>query len=275
MMESKIVKSNALVEASYRLSVQEQRIMLAAISQVHPNSQPTDEVMYSVSAEDFVDITGQSLKHAYQELKDAVLRLMRREVRIYSEPNGNGKKRKTLLTRWVQTISYVENEGRIELRFGKDVLPYLCQIKEQFTIYHLKDVAKMSSAYGIRLYELLIQWKKVGQKEISIDWLRERLQLQDKYPNIRDFKRRVIEPALYDINETSDLWVELTQRKTGRKVTHFTFIFGLKDEKKNQRKSKKLEKVDIYDDHFLSKHARPGETKDQAIRRLKEKYSSA
>jgi len=274
MKESSIIKSNALVDASYRLSVQEQRIILAAMSQVHYSTKPTDEVMYSITAEDFGDITGQALKHVYQELKEAALRLMRREVRIYSEPNGKGKKKRVLLTRWVQTVAYVENEGKIELRFGKDVLPYLCQLQEQFTIYNLKDVAKMSSAHSIRLYETLAQWKKIGVKEVSLEWLRDRFQLEDKYPNIRDFKRRVIEPALNDINNTSDLWVECDQKKTGRRVSHFIFKFGLKeDQKKKKTTRKKTAKIDIYSDSFLSKHARPGETKDQAIRRLKEQFS--
>lgn len=273
MITSPIVKSNALVEASYRLSVQEQRIILAAMSQVHPTTSPTDEIMYSITAEDFGDLTGQALKHVYQELKDAALRLMRREVRIYSEPNGKGKRKRVLLTRWVQTIAYVENEGKIELRFGKDVLPYLCQLQEQFTIYNLKDVAKMTSAHSIRLYETLVQWKKIGVKEVSLEWLRDRFELKDKYPNIRDFKRRVIEPALSDINSTSDLWVKFDQKKTGRRVTHFIFTFGLKeDRKKKTSVSKKPTKKDLQDPKFLAKHGQPGEYTPDVIRRLKEQF---
>lgn len=269
MSDQTIVKSNALVEASYRLSVQEQRIMLAAIAQVSPHAQPTDEIMYTVSAHDFIGMTGQSLKHAYQELKDAALRLMRREVRIFLEPNGGGKKTKVRLTRWVQTIGYVEDEGKIELRFGKDVLPYLCQLREQFTVYNLRDVAKMTSGYGIRLYEMLAQWKKVGQKEITIEWLRHRLQLEDKYPNIRDLKRRVIDPAIADINNTSDLWVKVDQRKTGRRVTHLCFTFGPKSDEKPEKKRGRPKKINIYDDKFLAQHANPGESREAAIRRLK------
>lgn len=122
---------------------------------------------------------------------------------------------------------------------------------------------------------MLVQYISIGHREVSIDWLRESFQLQKKYPAMKDLKKWVIEPALNDINTASDLWVDYQQQKTGKKVTHFIFTFGLKEElKKKKSVRKKPEKIDIYSDSFLSKHARPGETKDQAIRRLKEKYST-
>lgn len=223
-----IYKSNALVEAAYRLTVQEQRILLACISQVRHDEVVTDEVLYSVRAADLARLSGTAVEAAYSELKAAALRLKRREVRVTQEPNGEGKKPKVMITGWVQTIFYIEGEGRVELRFTKDMLPYLTELTRQFTKYSLADVAKMDSSHAIRLYELLMQWDTKGQREVSIEDLRKWLQLEERYPLMAEFRRWVIEPAVTQINEHSPISVSWTQRKTGRKITHLQFSFGPK-----------------------------------------------
>jgi plasmid replication initiation protein len=86
----------------------------------------------------------------------------------------------------------------------------------------------MTSIYGIRLYELLMQWKSTGKREIEIEWLKELLELDTSYERMDNLKRRVIEPAIKDINTHSNFQVSWTQRKTGRKVTHLTFEFSEK-----------------------------------------------
>lgn len=231
-----VYKSNALVEAAYRLSVQEQRIILACISQVRRDEAVTDEVLYSVGAADLAKLSGTAVEAAYSELKAAALRLKRREVRLLEEPNGKGKKPSVLITGWVQSIIYREGEGRVELRFSKDMLPYLTELTRQFTKYALADVAKMDSAYGIRLYELLMQWDSMGCREIELGQLREWLQLEGRYPAIKDFKLRVLDPAVAQINEHSPLQVSWTQRKTGRRVTHLAFTFAPKEAAKTRQK---------------------------------------
>lgn len=233
-MDSALVyKSNALVEASYRLSVYEQRIILACIAQVRRDEPLTDQQLYAVSAQQIADMTGTQLGTTYQNLKAASERLYRREVTLHEAPNGKGKVR---LTRWVQTVEYREAEGLVALRFGTDMVPYLSQLSAQFTRYALADVAKMDSAYGIRLYELLCQWRDAGEREVSIEWLREAFQLEGKYPAIKDFKLRVLDPAVAQINEHSPLQVSWTQRKTGRRVTHLAFTFAPKEAAKKRQK---------------------------------------
>jgi len=265
---SLIYKSNALIEASYRLSVVEQRIMLACISQVRRDEPISDDVLYTVTAQQIAEMSGTSSKQAYRELQEAALRLKRREVRLTQEPNGQGRKRKVMVTGWVQTIFYVESEGRIELRFTKDMLPYLAELTQQFTKYALADVAKMTSAYAIRLYELLIQWDGIGKREVSVEQLREFLQLEDRHPLMGDLRRWVIEPAIEQINEHSPLEVSWSQRKTGRKVTHLHFTFGPKKvPEKGSGKSAKPSLKTITEGE-LSRLARPGESLDQALKRL-------
>jgi plasmid replication initiation protein len=93
-----VCKSNALVEASYRLSVAEQRIILACISQIRRDQQITDEVLYSVSATEIAGLTGTRSNTTYDELAKAAQRLKRREVRLFEEPNGRGRKPRVMVT---------------------------------------------------------------------------------------------------------------------------------------------------------------------------------
>ncbi len=269
-----VYKSNALVEAAYRLSVQEQRILLACISQVRRDEAVTDEVLYSVRAADLAKLSGTAVEAAYSELKTAALRLKRREVRLTQEPNGKGKKPKVMITGWVQTIFYIEGEGRVELRFTKDMLPYLTELTRQFTKYALADVAKMDSAYGIRLYELLMQWDSQGQREIEIEQLREWLQLEGRYPSIKDFKLRVLGPAVAQINEHSPLQVAWAQRKTGRRVSHLLFTFSPKKPVKPPRqvsvKPAAQRKRNGLTDAEIAAKALPGESWEAARARLQQ-----
>lgn len=269
-MENKpmVYKSNSLVEAAYRLSVQEQRIILACISQVRRDEEVTDEVLYSVTAAELAKLSGTALEASYSELKAAALRLKRREVRLTQEPNGLGKKPSIMITGWVQTIIYREGEGRVELRFTKDMLPYLTGLKREFTRYALSDVAKMTSAHAIRLYELLMQWPE-GNRVVALDDLRRWLQLEDRYPLMADLRRCVIEPAVQQITEHSPLTLTWSQRKTGRKVTHLAFDYAPKKRPAKavgkapaKRKSGKLTDAEI------ARLARPGESWEAARARI-------
>ncbi len=265
-----VYKSNSLVEACYRLSVAEQRILLACISQVCRGEAITDEIMYSVSATEISALSETDCKTTYRDLKEAALRLKRREMRIEKVPNGNSCRKHVLFIGWVQTIMYMENEGRVSLRFNKDMLPYLSELSAQFTKYRLKAVAKMDSSYAIRLYELLVQWRETREREVSIQWLRDIFQLGEKYPSIKDLKKRVIEPSVAQINEHSDLIVSYTQRKTGRNVTHLIFTFSPKEEPKPKKATaRKPVKPPAGSREYIEKHALPGETWEQAERRLR------
>jgi len=260
MGQSLVYKANALVQASYRLSLYEQRVVLACISQVRRDEPLTDQHMYTVSAQEIAAETGVGLKTAYRHLKTAAERLYRREVTLHGAPNGK-EADKPKLTRWVQTIEYRDDEGTVALRFGTDMVPYLSQLTQQFTRYALADVSKMTSAHAIRLYELLCQWRDVGQREVSVAWLREVLQLEGRYDRIPDLKRWVIEPAVKQINEHSPMTVAWSQRKTGRRVTHLTFTFETKEAKARRTRYRPTRAE-------IKAAARPGETEHQVRERL-------
>lgn len=266
-----VVKSNALINAAYSLTLAEQQVILSAIAQVRRDEPVTDEKLYTVTADDLSDVSGFRAKHEYETLREVAEKLWHRTIRVFEKPNGAGKtKGRESWLRWVQRCDYLPDQGAVSIRFGKDILPYLTELKNRFTIYERHLVAQMRSRYGIRLFELLMEWHGESEQEIEIARLRQIWELEKKYTNIRDLKRRVIEPAVADINEHTDLQVSVSYRKRGRVVTWITFKFApkLKKPKKAVTSKDARQASKQLTESQLRAMAKPGETWDELGRRL-------
>lgn len=222
-----VYKANDVIEAGYKLTLNEQRVVLACVAQVHSKEALliTDE--FELSAKDFAQLFSVSDDNAYQALIDVTESLFNRYV-VIDNPYPDRPRVKRLKMRWISSIKYLPDEGRAILSFSKDMLPYLSELKGQFTRYDLKHIGNMTSIYGIRLYELLMQWQTTGTRTVEIDWLKKQFEIEDKYVAIKDLKKYVIDPAIKDINTHSNYNVSWSQRKTGRRVTHLTFEFSEK-----------------------------------------------
>nr|WP_151750223.1 MULTISPECIES: replication initiation protein RepM [Acinetobacter] len=217
MNKNHVVKSNQVIEASYQLSAVEQRIVLAAISRIPKNQPITDDELYPVSVDELKQL-GVHEKTAYRDLKEGINRLYERSINLSIDD-------KSIKMRWVQEIQFLDSQSVIGIRFSKPILPFISNLSREFTKYALSDIAGINSGYGIRIYELLVQYRQIGKREISVESLRTMLELGKKYPLFADFKKRVIETAIDQINEYSPLKVTYEQKKTGRKVTHIIFSF--------------------------------------------------
>ncbi len=256
-----VVKSNKVVEASYMLTLAEQRVLLACIAQIDSKAVLTENYRFEITASGVADLAGlENLTNAYRDLKKAAEKLYERSV-IIEDPDPDNPQITQRKTRWISSIDYVPGEGKLVLSFSVGIIPYLSQLSREFTKYKLKHVARFESVYSIRLYELLVQWSSAGEREIEVEWLKRQFQVAEKYDRVVDLKKRVIDPAVEEINQHSNLWVKYGQRKSGRQITHFQFQFGLKD------KPQVLERKQITEED-INRQARPGETRAAVIARL-------
>jgi len=135
------------------------------------------------------------------------------------------------------------------------------------THYALADVMQLAGAHAYRLYELLIQYLEIGKREIAVEDLRRWLDLGEKYNALYDLKKRVIDPAVSQINDRTPLQVSYVQKKSGRTITHLTFSF-YKKTPGNELPEAKKKKYVAADLHKNSKLAKPGETLEVALARL-------
>jgi plasmid replication initiation protein len=256
-----VVKSNKVVEASYMLTLAEQRVLLSCIAQIDSKAELNENCRFEVTAIGIADLIGlENLSNTYRDLKKATEKLYERSV-IIDDPDPDNPQITQRKTRWISSIDYLPGEGKLVLSFSSGMIPYLSQLSKEFTKYKLMHVARFESVYSIRLYELLVQWSSVGEREIEVEWLKGQFQVADKYERVVDLKKRVIDPAIAEINQHSNLWVKYGQRKFGRTITHFQFQFGLKN------KPQLLERKQISEEE-INRQARPGETKVAVIARL-------
>lgn len=243
------------------LSLAEQRVLLSCIAQIDSTAVLTEEYRFEVTASGVADLVGiENLSNTYRDLKTAAEKLYERSV-IIDDPDPDNPNITQRKTRWISSIDYVPGEGKVVLSFAFGIIPYLSQLSREFTKYKLKHVARFESVYSIRLYELLVQWNSSGEREIEVEWLKNQFQVGDKYSRLVDLKKRVIDPAVEEINKHSNLWVKYGQRKSGRTITHFQFQFGLKD------KPLPLERK-LLTEEEINRQAKPGETKAAVISRL-------
>lgn len=235
-----VVKSNRLVEASYRLNLVEQQIILFAICRSTEEQKGfSSDTPITITAAAFAAQFGTNQTMVYGQLKKAMDTLFARSVTIYDKHPETGKTRVTE-TRWISDKSYIDGAGAIEITFAPKVIPFITRLGEdgEFTPYRLEKISGMSSAHAVRMYEILVQHLSIGHREIEIAWLKQTLQLEGQYTAIKDLKKYVIDLAVTQINEYSDIRVSYTQRRTGRTVTHLIFDIKAKPEPKKARTEK-------------------------------------
>jgi plasmid replication initiation protein len=210
-----VSKDNKLVEASYSLPVQAQKLLLACLAKVDSRSEITKTM--KITSVEFSELMG--VPNAHRELYLAADSLFRSSIII----TENNRKREIC---WIQEkIEKIAGAGEITLMWSDSVLPYISCLKGRFTTYKLKHIAKLQSAHSIRLYELLMRFKKIKERLIYIEDFKSTLGIADCYAEFKELNRRVIKPAIKELNEKTDLVVECETVKNGRSVVALSFSF--------------------------------------------------
>lgn len=216
-----VTKSNFIVEASYRLTLQEQRLVLWCVAQIDSRRPLDEQRKFVVNAGPFRETWGISRVKVYEELKEAVNRLYSREVTIVDGQNGLHTR-----LRWVSQIQYHDNEGYATLNFAPEMLPFISALKDRFTSYPLQSIAGLTSTFAIRLFEILIQYAKLGRRHIPIEQLRRWLDCVDTYPRPSEFERWVVAPSVAQLNKRTELRVRYDKLTSGRNTTGYEFHIG-------------------------------------------------
>ena len=234
MKNGLVVKDNALINASYNLELTEQRlVMLAIINARELGRGITADSKLEIHASDYAKLFNVSPDASYKALKDAVNNLFNRQFSYTAEYKKTGKVG-IVRSRWVSRIFYVDDLALLEITFAPDVVPLITRLEEHFTKYEAKQVAHLTSKYATRLYELLIAWREVGKTPVfELQQLRKNLGVEDdEYQRMHHFKSRVLETAITQINEHTDIKATYEQHKKGRTITGFSFKFKQKQQPK-------------------------------------------
>ena len=242
-MSELIVKDNALMNASYNLDLVEQRLILLAIVEARESGKGINaNDPLTVHAESYINQFGVHRTTAYQALKDACKDLFARQF-SYQEKRERG--RANITSRWVSQIAYIDETATVEIIFAPAVVPLITRLEEQFTQYDIEQISGLSSAYAVRMYELLICWRSTGKTPvIELGEFRKRIGVLDtEYTRTDNLKMRVIELALKQINDHTDITATYEQHKKGRTITGFSFKF--KQKRKTELETPKNSNSDV------------------------------
>ncbi|MFA0940818.1 replication initiation protein, partial [Pseudomonas tremae] len=224
MVENKVTQSNKLIESSHTLTLNEKRLVLCAASLIDSRKPLPKDGYLTIRADTFAEVFGIDVKHAYAALDDAATKLFNRDIRRYVK----GKVVERM--RWVFHVKYREGQGCVELGFSPTIIPHLTMLHKEFTSYQLKQIGSLSSFYAVRLYELMSQFIKLKQRECTLAQLREMFDLGDKYQDVKDMRKRVLYPALEEVNKNTDLTVAVEPRRQGRRIIGFSFTIAKNDQ---------------------------------------------
>lgn len=228
MKKDLVVKTNRLNQAFQVLSLAEFHIVqLAIVDARETGTGLTTDMPLRIDALRYADVFGTTRQNAYMRMKEAEETLFNRRFSFFDEDG------KLVKSRWISQVKYLDNEGAIEIVFTPAVVQGISRIngvKEFFTQYLLSQTAQLKSVYSSRLYELLIQWRNTGKTPIiNLEDFRAQLGIEgNQYKLMSDFKKRVLDLAINDINEKTDIKATYQQHKKGRSISGFSFNFKQK-----------------------------------------------
>ncbi|WP_345860765.1 replication initiation protein [Shewanella algae] len=214
-----VYKAHDLIDASYRLNVQSQKLVLACLGKIdsRPETQPQKEV--KLTATEFSELMGIDIKNAHRELYKAADSLFKSSIILHE-----GDEEIELY--WIQEkAKKLKGEGAVTIIWSDRILRYICQLKGRFTKFKLRNIASLQSGHSIRLYELLMRFNSTGIRNIALLDFRSALGLDDKYTEFKILNRDVIKPAVNELNQRSDLIISYETLKSGRSVVGLSFSF--------------------------------------------------
>jgi plasmid replication initiation protein len=226
-----VVKHNAIIQknkyqvaknAGNSLSLLEQKVLLYVISRIKPDDTELKEQIFDIA--EFCRVCGiQPGGENYPYLKEVIAKLKGRVMWLVAEDSET-------TVSWIDKATIYKKSGKVKIRLDEDLKPYLLMLSKNYTAFPLHNIIKMKTKYGIMLYELLKSVANLGKYiEFSVEEIKEHLDCSN-YDNFANFKKRVLLPALVDVNTYTELKVEVEYKKTGRSNTHLLFtITNLKD----------------------------------------------
>lgn len=220
-----VVKHNDLIQkAKYNLTTNQQKFIAYVISLIKPTDK--DFTAYEISVSDFCELCGVDRNHFYTEFRDLVLDLDKKSFWFETDTEAG-------IFRWFSEVIYYKKKGKIKIRLHSCLKKYLLELYGHYTQYELYNILAIKGKYTIRLYELFKSYfytkgSKHESITLSVDELKKLL-MAESYTDYRNFRQRVIEPGLKEINDYTDLTVSFVPIKTGKTITDIAFNVRVKE----------------------------------------------
>ena len=221
-----VVQSNELIEANYKLSTAEQRLILALASQI--DTRKSDFEIVRVTAKSLSEACGFNSKGGYRQLQQTAKKLLNRSLIIKNRNNDDWDG-----THWVQYCKYRSQKkddidgSYIEVEFDKRLCPHLLQLSNKFLKANLNQLVSFSHIYSTRFYMIfrnLVNNLPKCTKKYTFKEIINLLELPKSYEKTVDLKNKVIKVSVNEINAKSDIEVEYEYYRGGGRA-HIGVLF--------------------------------------------------
>lgn len=215
------VAANDIIRGKQSMTLQTARLIRLLITQVVKEDK--DLKTYSCKITDLADFFNIPRNNMYRDIDGICDSALKSLVYVGTGNPKHPWKR----FHWISLAEY-DGNGIITLRLSDEIKPYVLELEKWFTQYQLKNILEFNSYYAIRLYEILKceDGKYRNEKlkhEFTVEELKQFFDCEGKYKLFADFKRNVIEVAVREINEKSDIWIDVSYKKTSRAITSVVF----------------------------------------------------
>jgi len=217
--------ANPLIETSFRMEPHELKLLLFVCSLIHEED---DFFTYGFTVEQAAQALGRKFDKNHQSFYGDLMAwskaILTRVVILPGFVPEEGDVPRTRITTFFDRFDYFD--GRVEVTLKDWLKPYLLNLKSEFTRIAVRDFARLQSFYGLKLFMLLHQYRKIGRRKFTLPELRFSLGVEKgKYPEWGVFKRDVIDKAIKDLRGADLLEVETILHKRGRAVAEVEFRF--------------------------------------------------
>ena len=218
-----VVKANEIIQkARYELNLTELKTLAYIFSMIKPDD--TIDQIYTFSINEYCKVCGidnTSGKH-YATIKKSLKALRDKSFFLMKEDGTE------TTVGWLAKVWLNKGSGKVKVKLDEDMEQYVIGLFENYTQYELLSTLPMRSQYSFRIYELLKSYAFTKRHTFDIDELK-RLLAAEKYVNFKDFRKKVIEIAIKEINLYTDLEVNFEQICKGRKVIQVKFEIKQRD----------------------------------------------
>ena len=201
-----------LVNAKYKLSTTEIKFILLSLTQI--KKEDTEFQEYEIKVSEL---------EAYLQAEQNETRLKQFAKKMMSKPlevpTGDG----WIIANWFADVEYIRGQAKFKVSFSKKLKPYLLDLQERFVHYNLRYILPLTSAYSVRIYQMLKEYEKLKIRYIKVDELMELLQVPKSYKIYNRFKEKVLEIAEAELLEHCDIFFTLEEEKDGKKVDRLIF----------------------------------------------------
>ncbi|MBT3093098.1 MAG: replication initiation protein [Candidatus Thiodiazotropha sp. (ex Lucina pensylvanica)] len=211
-----------LIEAHYKLTLVELRVVLLGVAQLNPREPVPDEI--ELTAAEYAEAYETPRNDVYKAFDHAATRLPDRTLKVFDKA-GTGKRISWLKPNTTDAELYPKGSGAFNLCFSDEVKAYLSGLSRCFTVYELEKIAPLNSYYSMRLYEQFCQWRSTGKLVVTLEDFKGRLGLDGKHEQFKYLKRDVINLAIEELSEKSGLRITWEVKRRNNKVDCLTFNF--------------------------------------------------